>query len=133
MSDSVTPSGTLSEEAFEAFDPLPSPDGNTYWEHRATLVWPLHQVWTVVESDDGYDFIAAPGYHIVNVLGYLVTAVPWTDETADYFWFKDDRTRYVITLESGDEVEEVGEDEADVREQVEGRYDEKVVSIRVAK
>jgi hypothetical protein len=133
VSDDQSPvwSETGSEDDFEAFKPIPSPDGETYWEHRPTLGYPLEQVWTVVSSDDGEDAIAAPGYHIVNKEGYLVTEIPWTDINQTYYWYKDGRTRYVITLEGGEEVYEVGEDEADVRERVEYIYDEKIVSIRV--
>lgn len=34
-----------------------------------------HRVWTVVEADNGKWYIAS-GYHYVNRVGYLITAIP---------------------------------------------------------
>ena len=43
---------------------------------------PTNRVWSLMDGDCGTDW-ASPGYHIVNVYGYLVTDEPWTDEMQD--------------------------------------------------
>ena len=40
--------------------------------------YPLRQVWTVVEGEDG-NWWALTGFHIVNRLFYLVSEQEWTD------------------------------------------------------
>ncbi|MGH8863332.1 MAG: hypothetical protein ACREVZ_01580 [Burkholderiales bacterium] len=58
---------------------------------------PTELVWTVSEreepDEDGFSldnsWIASPGFHVVNVLGYLITAKPWTDGTPDAIWYLD--------------------------------------------
>lgn len=49
-------------------------------------------VWTVTESGGGEPdhWIAAPGFHVVNVLGYVLTQRPWDNTTPDAFYFFDD-------------------------------------------
>lgn len=61
-------------------------------------------VWTIVESGDDVDgnWYAAPGLHVVNKLGYVVTDKAWIDETLDAIYFLDDDER-------NDEVELYGE------------------------
>lgn len=47
-------------------------------------------VWTVIESNSGgpNHWIAAPGFHVVNALGYVLTRQPWNDDTRDaFYWF----------------------------------------------
>lgn len=53
---------------------------------------PEDHVWTVVESGDDEDgnWYAAPGFHLVNRLGYVVTTRPWVDYTQDAIYFLDD-------------------------------------------
>jgi len=49
-----------------------------------------HHVWSVVEGeDDGW--YALPGFHVVNVMGFVVTDRAWTDEEATRLqavWFE---------------------------------------------
>ena len=49
-----------------------------------------YQVWTIVEGDDDNNWYAAPGYHIVNRIGYLLTKKPCADEGRCYVWFEDE-------------------------------------------
>ncbi len=53
---------------------------------------PPEHVWTVVESGDDEDgsWYAAPGFHVVNRLGYVLTERPWVDATLDAIYFLDD-------------------------------------------
>ncbi len=55
----------------------------------------INFVWTVMESggEDKDHWIAAPGFHVVNVLGYVLTQRPWNDKTPDAFYFFDDFDR----------------------------------------
>jgi hypothetical protein len=77
-----------SEEEFEEFEPMPSPDGETFWNYPDTTAFPSNRVWSIVEGDGTTESLfAVPGYHIVNRLGYMVTAYPWTNEVQDYYWY----------------------------------------------
>jgi hypothetical protein len=106
------------EDEFELeFVSISPPDGESLWEYKDTLKFPREQVWTVV--DDGGEtesWYAEPGYHIVNVMGYMVTEKPWIDETKSYYWYFDDRDRYEITLSNGDVEYEFADDETDALE-----------------
>ena len=53
---------------------------------------PVNHVWTVTDSggEDPDHWIAAPGFHVVNVLGYVMTRAPWDDKTSDAFYIFDD-------------------------------------------
>jgi hypothetical protein len=53
---------------------------------------PIQHVWTVCDSGGGTPdhWIAAPGFHAVNVLGYVLTRKPWNDDTQDAFYVFDD-------------------------------------------
>lgn len=80
---------TIPEDVFwESYKPIEGPDQNTVWEHKDTLTYPLHQVWSLVdgESDDG--IYALPGYHIVNVFGYCITQTPWNEDIVEAVWFE---------------------------------------------
>ena len=52
-------------------------------------------VWTITESGGGDPdhWIAAPGFHVVNVLGYVLTLRAWDDNTPDAFYCFDDFDR----------------------------------------
>ena len=52
----------------------------------------VNLVWTVTEFCEGDPdhWIAAPGFHVVNVLGYVLTQRPWDDNTPDAFYCFDD-------------------------------------------
>lgn len=62
---------------------------------------PLNHVWTITDSCGGRPdhWIASPGFHVVNVLGYAMTRKPWDDKTPDAFFSFDDF--------DGDDAEEV--------------------------
>lgn len=53
---------------------------------------PENHVWTILESEDDADgnWYAAPGFHYVNKLGYILTQKPWADDTLDAIYFLDD-------------------------------------------
>jgi hypothetical protein len=70
------------EAEFELiFEPLPNPEGSDLWEHAETLTHVPTFVWSVIEIDG--DLFAIPGYHVVNVIGYSVTTVPWPHENVE--------------------------------------------------
>jgi hypothetical protein len=41
-----------------------------------------NRVWTIIDGDDGLSCIA--GYHLVNRIGYIVTAKPWETGTEEF-------------------------------------------------
>ncbi|MDR2874560.1 MAG: hypothetical protein LBV44_01340 [Methylobacillus sp.] len=55
---------------------------------------PPNYVWTIIECDSDYGrsahWIASPGFHIVNILGYVMTQKPWNNDTPDAFYSYDD-------------------------------------------
>lgn len=53
---------------------------------------PVNLVWTITNSCGGRPdhWIASPGFHIVNVIGYVMTRKPWTSGTPDAFYIFDD-------------------------------------------
>jgi len=53
---------------------------------------PLNQVWSVTDSggDRPDHWIASPGFHVVNVLGYVMTRKSWDENTPDAFYSFDD-------------------------------------------
>lgn len=69
------------DEFFEKHKPIESPDGSTIWQREELVVngksrYPDNQVWTYVcDEVDG----AIAGWHVVNMVGYIVTEVPWVD------------------------------------------------------
>lgn len=44
---------------------------------------PLNQVWSIIDCPDDDCWIASPGFHVVNVIGYITTTRPWTDGDRD--------------------------------------------------
>lgn len=63
-------------------------DGDLF-EHKDVRDKPLNLVWTIVETDENH-WVAQPGFHVVNRLGYCLTTTPWTDPSRDAYWFFDD-------------------------------------------
>ena len=53
---------------------------------------PVNHVWSITDSggERPDHWIAAPGFHLVNVLGYVTTRQPWGDDTPDAFYSFDD-------------------------------------------
>ena len=93
--------------------PLPTPDPNTiseadfdetwgayvrdsgdFFSHADVLSKNLHEIWTIVEaeSDEGMytHLVALPGFHVVNNVGYCLTAKPWETGLEQAYWFFDD-------------------------------------------
>lgn len=66
------------------YGPKPAPSGSDFWQWDEVVAASptVDHVWTVVE-EAGLTYATA-GYHIVNVVGYVVTDVPWSrgDEIA---------------------------------------------------
>ena len=58
----------------------------------------IEYVWTVSECEevDGVGFnvdnswLASPGIHVINALGYVITEKPWAAGTPDAIWYLDD-------------------------------------------
>ncbi len=87
---------TLTEEQFEErFAPYRAENGDLF-DFRDVKDAPINTVWTVVEAGD--DWMAIPGFAVVNRLGYLRSATPWTEGQADAL--------YIAGLDSDDEGEE---------------------------
>ena len=65
--------------------------GDFFW-YEDVITQPLNNVWTVVETGDEDDgsWYAAPGYHVVNKIGYVLTEKPWDNDTPDAIYFLDD-------------------------------------------
>ena len=82
----------ISEDAFvETWGAYVRSDGNmlSFDDVRGQ---PLNHVWTITNSCGGRPdhWIASPGFHVVNVLGYVMTRKPWGDKTPDAFFSFDD-------------------------------------------
>lgn len=45
-------------------------------------------VWSVTEGDNGEDWYLSPGFHVVNMMGYVVSERPWTDSDLADLWVK---------------------------------------------
>ena len=53
-------------------------------ELEYVIAQPIEQInhlWTIIEGDIHTWF--APGYHLVNRLGYIITQIPWQDGQED--------------------------------------------------
>ena len=44
-------------------------------------------VWSVTEGDNG-ELYVSPGYHVVNMMGYILSAKPWSDHDMADLWVK---------------------------------------------
>ena len=72
----------LSETEFDAiYLPQPAADENSIWEFAEAKTQTTENVWSIIEIDD--DLFAIPGWHVVNVIGYNVTQVPWPHENIE--------------------------------------------------
>lgn len=79
------------------FKPKPSPNplaGDHIWEWEDAHTQDLHHVWTIVETgSEDENWYAVAGFHVVNIIGYAVTEMPWTWDDTQAVWFEDDRVR----------------------------------------
>lgn len=66
-------------------------DGNLFF-FEDVRDQPINRVWSVTDSGGSKPdhWIASPGFHVVNVLGYVMTTEPWSKETPDAFYIYDD-------------------------------------------
>ena len=72
----------LTEAEFDAiYLPQNMADGNSIWEFADVKDKTTENVWSVIEVDD--ELFAIPGWHVVNVIGYNVTQVPWPHENIE--------------------------------------------------
>ena len=72
---------TIDDTTFYAlFEPVPG-EYDDQWEWDDVRDLPTEHVWTVVEAED--NLIAAPGFHVVNRLYYMVTEHPWPTDAID--------------------------------------------------
>jgi hypothetical protein len=75
----------ITEEDFDAlFKPLEqsahgdvmAPQYRDAFEFAKTKGLSTDSVWAIIEGEDG-SLVAAPGPHVVNVVGFIVTEIPW--------------------------------------------------------
>jgi hypothetical protein len=68
------------------YQPQPAPSGSDFWERdELDAAHPSDtHVWTVIE-DDGRTYAVA-GYHVVNKIGYVITAAPWQTGDEEARW-----------------------------------------------
>jgi len=74
----------IPEDTFwDEFLPIQKPpDGEVLWEYEDVADAQPRHVWTVVEGENDIWF-AAPGFHFVNKVGYVLTEKPWDDPGLD--------------------------------------------------
>jgi hypothetical protein len=77
----------ITEAAFvRDYAPRVKPNGDLF-EFEDVEQLPRNTVWTIVDDGGETDCLfASPGFHVVNKLGYIVTAKPWADDTLDALW-----------------------------------------------
>lgn len=100
-----SPSASFTEIPEDVFDREYKPrtrDNGDLFAFEDVKDAPLNTVWTIVEGDepevdeDATDddepvsagWYAIPGFHIVNVMGYVLTEKPWTDENVQAVYFE---------------------------------------------
>jgi hypothetical protein len=97
------------EEFYERFTVIPSKAGlnagSEYMSWDEAQNYPDNHVWTVVDSDDGSQLIAIPGYHFINRIDYMVTEQPWDDlaEEAILFTFITEDEAMQLIIAPGEE------------------------------
>lgn len=87
MSNKSSQNVIISEDDFVDIWGAHASDTGDLFEYEAVKDLPLNTVWTVVEGDND-DWIAIPGFHIVNKLGYVLTEKPWDDTIQEAMWFE---------------------------------------------
>lgn len=86
----------IGEDAFERdYRPIKSRSGDYVWSWaQVSQQRPDDNcVWSLIEGDDG-GLYASPGYHVVNVVGYIVTRRGWTDAGLDAVWYLPEEHEY---------------------------------------
>lgn len=78
----------ISEGEFELIWGARTKPSGDFFEYEDVKNMDIHYVWTVVETGgDDRSWYASPGFHVVNKLGYVVTAKPWTTGDEEAVWF----------------------------------------------
>lgn len=77
------------DQFFEIYKPISKKDGTLVLEKYETLDVDLHNVWTLVDGDNGGSF-AIPGYHLVNRFGYVITEERWDTDEIEAVWQEPD-------------------------------------------
>jgi len=115
--------GTSPEVEFEAeYETIDAPDGDTMWMYDDVVDQgiPVNRVWSVVEGENN-SAVVCTGFHVVNMLGYIITDKPWDNEAENYIWWEandfddddDDDTDYVPPFgEDYDDEYNISENEA---------------------
>lgn len=73
----------------ETYNPVDSPSQETHWSYPETTdainsgPFSTEQVWSVVNGDFGITYL--PGFHVVNVDGYVLTEKPWPHRGIEMF------------------------------------------------
>ncbi|MEA5456726.1 hypothetical protein SPF06_18540 [Sinomonas sp. JGH33] len=76
----------IPEDEFDSsYRPIPTECGDLVRFGRDMEGFPVDQIWAIVEPGDG-SLYAILGYHFVNVIGYVVTEVPWPNEDIEAEW-----------------------------------------------
>lgn len=44
-------------------------------------------IWAIIEDSETGNLYASPGYHLVNVVGFIVTEHPWESSNLEAVWF----------------------------------------------
>lgn len=70
----------MSSSTFERrYGSVADAQGSTMRQYHEVKDLDLHHVWSVTEGDNGRDWYLSPGFHVVNMMGYVVSERPWTD------------------------------------------------------
>ena len=73
------------------FQPIINDDGTLLRDNTGLPLspdWPRH-IWTMIEDGDGNRWSLSPGIRLVNRVGFVLCAVPWTDadlQQPDYLY-----------------------------------------------
>lgn len=78
------PSVRLSEDEFEVRFQPDNNDGS-YYSWLAVRALDQHYVWSIIEipDDPKGNLYAVPGFYHVNLIDYVISATPWTDDIVE--------------------------------------------------
>lgn len=87
----------ISEREFDdVWRAVTKPSG-ALWAYQDVAAFPINRVWTVYEDggvdDDGCSdntWYAMPGIVPAHAIGYLITQMPWDENTNHAIWYLDD-------------------------------------------
>lgn len=76
------------DEFYETFKPQQLGEGESETvEFDEARKHDMHKVWSLVDVETGGVW-AVPGFHVVNVYGYVICEEPWTNELDEAIWFE---------------------------------------------